>query len=205
MPEPPAGTRRQQQKTETRRLILQAASELMAEVGYARTTLRAVAARAGVGLGTIFKHVPDKPALLVAAYQDDLGTAIVRTLATLPQVGLVAQLEHLTTGIYGYYAANPLFSRDLVKEALFLDGAAGAVLQAQLDGFLRAVAGLIARAVQAGELSPDTDPDLGARAYGAFYLGGLVTGLTGPLFDVTGQVRMVGALCARYFYGLDRQ
>lgn len=204
MPESTPGNRRQRQKAETRRLILRAAYECMAEVGYAKTTLRAVATRAGVGLGTIFKHVPDKPALLVAAYQEDLGAVVEQAMATLPRTGLIPQLEHLTSGIYDFYASNPLFARDLLKESLFLDGAAGVVLQAQLAGFLQVVAGLIARAIQSEALAPDTDPALGAQAYGAFYLGGLVTGLSRPEFDVIGQVRLVGALCARYFYGVNR-
>ena len=74
-------TRRQRQKEDTKRIILDAAYFLFAEKGYTKTTMRMLAGQAGVGLGTIFKHFPDKPSLLVAAYQEDLGKIIVEAVA----------------------------------------------------------------------------------------------------------------------------
>ncbi len=58
--------------------------------------MRALAERAGVGLGTIFKHFPDKPSLLVAAFQDDLGRVVQEAFRTLPKKGIKSQLLHLT-------------------------------------------------------------------------------------------------------------
>jgi AcrR family transcriptional regulator len=46
---------------------------LFAEKGYEKTTMRALAEHAGIGLGTIFKHYPDKPPILAAAFEDDLN------------------------------------------------------------------------------------------------------------------------------------
>jgi AcrR family transcriptional regulator len=189
------------QKEETRRLILQAAYAMLVEVGYEKTTFRAVASRAGVGLGTIFKHFPDKPSLVVAAFRDDLGAVVGQALATLPQGGLLAQFSHLTARIYTFYATNALFSRALVKAGLFLEGAHGEALQEQLQAFLLIVERLIAAAIRTGELPSATDVGLGAQAYAAFYWGGLVTGLSQPTFDVARQTGVVHALCATYFLG----
>ena len=89
------GTRREAQRAQTRRLVLDAACSLFEERGYERTTMRSVAKAAGVGLGTIFNHFPDKSALLVAAFEDDLGAVVVQGFATLPDSDLRTRFMHL--------------------------------------------------------------------------------------------------------------
>src|SRR5581483_6414176 len=52
----------------TRAALVEAAGELFAEHGYVRTTIAAIAARAGVGRATVFTSVPGgKPELLKLA------------------------------------------------------------------------------------------------------------------------------------------
>lgn len=53
-----------------RRRIVAAASELMGEVGPASTKLSEIATRAGVAYGTIYRHFPDRNALLLEALLD---------------------------------------------------------------------------------------------------------------------------------------
>jgi AcrR family transcriptional regulator len=55
---------------QTRAALLRAAAELVADVGYHRATTRAIAQRAGVAEGTIYRHFPDKRALFTAAILD---------------------------------------------------------------------------------------------------------------------------------------
>jgi AcrR family transcriptional regulator len=59
-------TRRAQLEAETRRRITAATVELHREVGPARTTISAVAERAGVQRLTVYRHFPDEPSLLRA-------------------------------------------------------------------------------------------------------------------------------------------
>ena len=54
----------------TRRLLLQAAEPLFARRGYEGTGMSDVAERAGVGVGTLYHHFPDKRALLLALIDD---------------------------------------------------------------------------------------------------------------------------------------
>jgi len=192
-------THRQMQKEDTKRIILDAAYSLFAEKGYAKTTMRALAAQAGVGLGTIFKHFPDKSSLLAAAFQEDLGRIIHDAFASLPVVGIKKQLLHITKNIYGFYAENPKFSRNLIKEALFLEGEHGEILDAQLMAFLDEIAGLLEKAVQRGELKKGTDPHSGALAFGSFYFTGLLLGLKQPKFDIDAQLKIVETLLENYF------
>jgi AcrR family transcriptional regulator len=58
--------RRAEQVEETRRRITEAAVELHGTVGPARTTISAVAARAGVDRLTVYRHFPDEVALFQA-------------------------------------------------------------------------------------------------------------------------------------------
>ena len=58
--------RRAEQEDETRRRITEAAVDLHGSVGPARTTVSAVAERAGVQRATVYRHFPDEQALFTA-------------------------------------------------------------------------------------------------------------------------------------------
>ncbi|WP_307806999.1 helix-turn-helix domain-containing protein [Naasia sp. SYSU D00057] len=57
---------------ENRRALLAAAREVFAESGYS-APLSAVARRAGVGQGSLYRHFPDRIALAAAVFEDNLG------------------------------------------------------------------------------------------------------------------------------------
>ncbi|WP_329247362.1 TetR/AcrR family transcriptional regulator [Actinoallomurus sp. NBC_01490] len=65
----------------SRRVIIDAAVALLAEHGFAGTTVEAIAARSGAAKTTIYRHWPDKRAVLLAAIE-----AIVPS-ATAPDSG----------------------------------------------------------------------------------------------------------------------
>jgi len=60
---------------DARRAVLDAARELFAELGFERTTMRAVAARAGVDPALIYHYFGDKDGLLFAALQPPVDAA----------------------------------------------------------------------------------------------------------------------------------
>ena len=191
---------RQAQKEDTRRIILDSAYFLFAKNGYAKTTMRSLAEQAGVGLGTIFKHFPDKPSLLAAAFQDDLSKIIQISFQSLPKFGFKNQLLHITKNIYAFYAEKPSFSKTLIKEVLFLEGEHGKILDAQVMAFLHEISELLKRAIENKELSSEINPEDGALAFWSFYFTVLLMGLKQQSFNINHQIKIIEKLIVNHFY-----
>ena len=122
---------RKDQKARTRSTILQAARDLFAERGYEAATMRELATRAGVAVGTINLHFADKTSLLAAALDEDIEAALAG--AEVPaDASLERRLEALIRPLYAYYAERPDLSRVLVKESLLLAGVWGRHFTEQL-------------------------------------------------------------------------
>ncbi len=68
---------------QTRARLIQATIDVVAEVGYARATTRAIAEAAGVAEGTIYRHYADKRELFFAAVFDR-NSAVLDWVTALP-------------------------------------------------------------------------------------------------------------------------
>lgn len=200
MPKKQTISHRQAQKEDTRRIILDSAYLLFAKNGYEKTTMRSLAEKAGVGLGTIFKHFPDKPSLLAAAFQDDLSKIIQNSFNSLPKSGVKNQLLHITRSLYAFYSERPSLSRTLIKEVLFLDGEHGEILDTQIMLFLNEISGLLANAVESGELNPEINTKDEALAFWSFYFTVLLMGLKQPSFDIDQQLDIIETLIDNHFF-----
>jgi AcrR family transcriptional regulator len=151
-PERRAGRPRDGQADEA---ILRATLELVGAQGITRTTIAAIAARAGVGKATIHRRWPTKSALLLAA----LSTLVDRS--PRPDTGSVRGDLH---EYQRHFVAQISGSRRDVLPALVAEAATDPELH---DLFVRFVAGrrrtladLLRRGVERGELRPDLDVEL---------------------------------------------
>jgi AcrR family transcriptional regulator len=105
-PASPAG--RAQQKAATREALLAAARRVIATAGFDRATTRAVAAEAGVAVGTVFAHFPDVGALAEALLDEHIGAALARAERTRPRKGdVVTRLVHVARALYDSYDVDP--------------------------------------------------------------------------------------------------
>src|SRR5512145_388751 len=95
--------RRGQQKERTRAALMSAARALFTERGFEGTTIRDVAARAGVAVGTVFVHFPDKTTLLAATLDEQIQNALSSAWSTLPQGSAREQLRHVVAVLYRMY------------------------------------------------------------------------------------------------------
>ncbi len=170
-PENPKGARRQQQKAETRALILSSAQQLFQKNGFDGTTLRQIAKNAGVGLGTIFGHFPDKESILISTLIDELNLTNQRAWETMPHgVSIKDKMLHLAEKGYEAWLQRPALSRVLLREMCFTPGPDRDSLRAADQEAMKRVAEMLERARQEGELRSDADTKLIVNTSFSVYL-----------------------------------
>ncbi|MFF9686120.1 TetR/AcrR family transcriptional regulator [Streptomyces sp. NPDC014623] len=152
----------------SRRAIHDAALALVGEVGYARTTIEGIAARAGVGKQTIYRWWPSKAAVLMDAFLDmnarqaegveeagaDGGYGIPDTgdLAADLRLVLRATVDELND------PATEAPTRALAAEGI-IDPALGAqFVENLLEPQLQLYVTRLRAAQEAGEVRADIDP-----------------------------------------------
>jgi AcrR family transcriptional regulator len=77
---------------ENRRALVAAAREIFATEGYA-APLSSIAKRAGVGQGSLYRHFPDRTALAVAVFDENL--TVLEQLVAMPDTTLDDLLERI--------------------------------------------------------------------------------------------------------------
>jgi AcrR family transcriptional regulator len=127
---------------DTRRRITEAAIELHGTVGPARTTLSAVAQRAGVERRTLYRHFPTEADLFAACsthyFTADPWPDLRHWRATGdPQQRLERALDEL----YGYYERNEPMLHNVLRDAELVDFARDAV--APLHAYLEDAAEIL--------------------------------------------------------------
>jgi AcrR family transcriptional regulator len=158
---------RERRKLQTRERIRAAAAELFTRKGYGAATMRDIARRAHVGLGTLFNYAQDKRDLVFLIFNEELNAMTDVALAA-PRAGqpLVDQLLAVFRVHYRWLGSKPALARILLQELTFyssgkqaatfhgirgrlIDGIERLVLAAQKEHSVRAdeKAGVIARHV----------------------------------------------------------
>jgi AcrR family transcriptional regulator len=178
MPSTTAQTKRSNERGEERtQAILDATIELLAEVGYDRMTMDAVAARARSSKATIYRHWADKTALALAALhghgsvvpdvpdsgslRGDLERYVRQAIAAM--AGTVGSL---LSGMLAVAARDPELSALLAQQLHYEQ--------------LPLITDLIERARERKEVGPDVDPMIiGEVLPGALIMRILVLGLPG--------------------------
>ncbi|MGK4581160.1 TetR/AcrR family transcriptional regulator [Kitasatospora sp. HPMI-4] len=165
----------------SRQAILTAAAELATELGYAKLTIEAIAARAGVGKQTIYRWWPSKGAVVfdafLAANENEAGSL------DLPDTGdLAADLRALLRPA-AEQLADPAFER--VGRAISAEIQLDPVLLREyrtrlLEPLLEVTKERLRSAQRAGQLAEDLDLDLAVDlVYGPLHYRWLLG--TGPI------------------------
>jgi AcrR family transcriptional regulator len=108
---PPIHPPRQERSRETLTRLLDAAQAVLAEGGLEAATVPAIARRAGLSVGAVYRRFPDKDALLRAVYVRLFGRAREQNAARLdPELyrgmALETVLGAMVRGIVQYYREN---------------------------------------------------------------------------------------------------
>lgn len=115
----------------TRRRIVEAAVELHDELGPARTSIKAIAERAGVQRLTVYRHFPDEVALLTACSSKWAAENPSPDPAEWERIGdPVKRLCHALRSLYGYYVRHERMLTNLMR-----DEAEIPFLKESMDGF----------------------------------------------------------------------
>ena len=136
--------KRAEEMAETRRRITGAAIDLHGTVGPSRTTLSAVAKRAGVERRTLYRHFPSEAELFEACSSDYYAANPWPDLAAWRAIRDPQQrLEQALDELYAYYERTaPMFS-NVLRDAELLDFARDAV--APLQAYLEEAAEILIR------------------------------------------------------------
>jgi AcrR family transcriptional regulator len=145
-----------------RQAILDAANALLDEHGFARTTIEAIAARAGVGKQTIYRWWPCRASVLLEAYlaRGDRQVPVPDTgVLRADLTGYLARLvEVLTCSVAGQTIAG-------VAAQAQSDPDLACVFREQFVDVRRGeIRAILARGAERGELRPDVDLELATDA-----------------------------------------
>ena len=147
-----------------REKLLAAAVELFAERG-TEGSLEEVAKRAGVGIGTLYRHFPTREALVEAAYRSEVAhlceaaDELGRTLP--PDEALAAFMDRFVD-----YAATKKGLKTMLMAVSESGSDVFAETRTQITG---AVASLVDAAIAAGTIRSDVDTEDVLRAMGAVW------------------------------------
>lgn len=163
---------RERGKVERRARIKRAAREIFERAGYEGTTMRAIAKRARVGVGTLFRHAADKSDLFLMILNDDLDAITDTALGAVEADGeLIEQLLTIFRPRYAYYETATDPALYALLEAHFTKPSDQTERYARRRGrLLGAITEIVARQQQLDRIRRDRDPAAIARFFMVLYL-----------------------------------
>ena len=136
-----------------RQLLIDTAKQGFSEVGL-NVSLEEIARRAGVGIGTLYRHFPSREAVVEAVYRrevEQLAEAVPQLLEASPAGEALHKWMHL---FVDYIATKRVIAPSLATAA----GRTSALYATSAELITRAVSTLVKRAVASGDVRKDIDP-----------------------------------------------
>ncbi|MFI5569894.1 TetR/AcrR family transcriptional regulator [Streptomyces sp. NPDC051740] len=155
----------------SRRAIYDAALALVAEIGYPKTTIEGIAARAGVGKQTIYRWWSSKADVLLEAFLDmgeQAAQAAGQAPYAFPDTGdLAADLKHVLRATVDELR-DPAFeapSRALAAEGVVNEELGREFVTRLLEPQLQLYVDRLRSAQDAGDVRPDVDPRIALELF----------------------------------------
>lgn len=168
--------------TGTRERLLRAARELIEEGGYGAAPVAAIAERAGLAAGTLYRHFESKQELFVEVFRSVCAgeeRAMRAAAAELADASAVERLEHVLATFAERALRNPRLAWALIAEPV--DPRVDAERLAYRERYAELIAEGLREGIAAREL-PEQNVGLTAAAL----VGGCGEALVGPLSPVSG-------------------
>jgi AcrR family transcriptional regulator len=196
---------RERNKLDKRQRIRAAAAELFAKLGYGAATMRQIAKRAHVGLGTLFNYAEDKRDLVFLIFNDELDALTAAALAApRPDEPLIDQLMAVFSCHYRRLGENHALSRILLQELTFYStGKQAATFQDIRGRLIDGIEDLVRKAQHDGRILARADPALIALHLFFVYSAAIRWWITAPHPDVRDGVAELRRLLELQFSGLS--
>jgi AcrR family transcriptional regulator len=161
-PAPPRLGQRARNKRDKLNRIKSAARKLFVSKGFDDATLREIAARAGVGLGTVFLYAANKRDLLFLIANEGLEEATAAAEAAVkPDAPLLDNLLTVFRHQYAFFARQPALSRLVLREMTFYEsGTQARAFQAARDALIALIGNSVALAMRQGSIAAAETPQL---------------------------------------------
>jgi AcrR family transcriptional regulator len=151
---------RARNKLDKLRRIKEAAQNLFVAKGFDDTTMREIAVRAGVGLGTIFLYAKDKRDLLFLTINEPLQHITEQAEGAVdPKATLIENLLAIAKTHYRFFGAQPALARLALREMIFYDsGTQAASFQKTRERLIRLFGRTIQLSIANAEIVPSEPP-----------------------------------------------
>lgn len=147
-----------------RERLLRAAVAELAERGQ-DAPLEGIATRAGVGIGTLYRHFPSREALIVAAYQQEVDSLCASAQELIDTMPADEALRTWATRFSDYVATKRAMG-DALRSAVASDSPLFTETKQRTSGALRLI---LEAGAASGVLRPDADPDDVMRVVSAIW------------------------------------
>jgi AcrR family transcriptional regulator len=156
-----------------RRRILDATLQLASKGGYDAVQMRAVAERAEVALGTLYRYFPSKIHLLVSALARELDRSQEKlSRAPIPGDTAYDRMLFVLGKVTRSMQRDPLLTEAMTRAFMFADPSAAT----EVNAVARLMEDMFTRAIHEGEASADDRAT--ARVIGDVWLSNLVAWVT---------------------------
>lgn len=173
------GGLREQNKRDKLARIIAAARDLFGRSGIDHTTLREVAAAAGVGTGTLFLYARTKEDLLVVVFLAELEPVLDAAFAGIRAGTLHAQLMASFRPIIEHHAENMLLSRPFLRDTAWVGEPHATQVRAFTAAWLQRLKALVEGGRERGEVRAEVDAGLLAGCCRLLFLGQLRAWVSG--------------------------
>jgi len=165
----------------TRERLVLAARKLLEEGGYVAASVQAIADRAGVAAGALYRHFPSKAELVVEVFRE----AAKRDLVAMHEANTTGSCVDRLEAAVATFARRALHNRRLAWALVYepVDPLVDAERLVYRREYCRHMAALLRQAIAAGEI-PAQNAELSAAAV----VGAIAESLVGPLSPIAGQI-----------------
>lgn len=165
----------------TRARLVAAARHLLEEGGYAAASVQAIAERAGVATGALYRHFPSKAELFVEVFRDAARRDLIAMRDAASSGAYVERLE----AVVATFASRALRKRRLAWALVYepVDPRVDEERLVYRREYCRHMAALLRAGIAAGEI-PDQNIELSAAAV----VGAIAESLVGPLSPIAGPI-----------------